>query len=608
MILPLGTGPFAAGAEPPGDVADVGSAALPVRVFVVSPATKTLGVRVSVVASGILSGSSAFSDGGTSSASWTVQVEIGGSDVSSSIVGDVVIEAEESAARIADMELCLTPGGSVSPASWVGKPVVIYFSGMSGGVPVGAMLLFSGRVDLPVLGSRSRNIALRCTDNRQDVIAGMTKEDIAALLPVARFSPAVFDSGARSLEYAGDLLSTVPQAIDLSPAGAIRVTQWPAKSTADLSFSDDQVLDQSVSVDIAQRSEVVNLVSVDFGYRLPRIKSEGYGLIYDYLDLNETDFGYWIRDGNNLLQRAAVVAAIEKTGASIVSITWTELPTTAQIIPGTGGATAGAWLPNPLVDTQFCLGFSAVVSFDYSQQIDEAHKITVQNAASISALGAMRYSMSGALEGVYDDTVAIEQSILLYRQEVTKIPPKNVAPVVVGKTNSVDGLLTGDSNRAAANAAMEALIAVASTKIYDSHRRHSVSAAVPCNPVIDVDKTVSINAQGVVAKGKVRRVVHRLSPSGGDAITEFDLAICRAAGVGIAHPEDTITAPDGTTAGITSTLDDAVITWNGLAGQDNIITIEFPGVADAERDRSLVTIESVFAAPLYEDVLEITSV
>lgn len=595
-----------------GSVADsggvpsgVGVATLPVRVNIGAPGVAALPVRISVVLTDILSGVETATDGGDVAAVWGILVEVGGVDVSTSVIGEVIVEAEESAARVADFSLHQPPGTVFLPASWSGRAVRIYLNDMSSGAPASQMLIFSGVVDLPHVAPRSGQISLRCTDNRQGVISALDNAAVASLLAGSRYSPAIFSAGATALQHANDRLSTIPSALDLSPSGALRVTPWAAKTLADLSFSEYQVLDESVSVDVAERGSLVNKVAVEFGYRLPRIKAEGYLVSYNFLALNHTSFVYWIRDGNLLLQRAAVKAAISAAGGSLVSVTWIPLPTTARIIPGTGGAPAGAWLPNPPVDVLYCLGFSAVVSFDYAQQIDETHQITVYNPVSVATVGVVSSSMSGALEGVYDDPVAVEQNILLYRQEVTTIPPKNLAAVEVGLTNSVNGTLTADSDRSAANAAMETMIAIASTKIHASHRQHSVGAAVPANPVLDVDKTVAIDAQGVTAKGKVRRVVHRLNQLSGSAISEFDLAICSVAGVGITHAEDAIAAPAGTSDGTTNTLAAPVVTWNGLAGQDSVITIEFPGVEDAERARRATVIDSECRAAIPEDLLEV---
>jgi hypothetical protein len=544
-------------------------------------------------------------DGGTVAAVWGVQVLVGAVDVTADIIGELTVEAEEGAARIADLVLQPGTGTTVDVPSWTGKPVVISFVNMSTGSPTGAVVLFSGIVDLPTVDLRTRCLNLRCTDDLQGVLAGLSRSAVDTLVG-GRWSPAVFDAASSAYTYAQDLLSTVPACLDLDLARNPRLTPWAAKATADLSFTADQVLDGSLVPQFAERVGLINQVDLSFGYRFPRQKAEGYQVNYDYLALNATSFVYWVRDGNPFLSREAVRSAIQAAGGSIVSETWTALPTTGQVIPGTGGSPAGFWIPNPSTDPQFCLAFSIVAAFDYGQEIEETYSITINNPASIAEIGVVRESMSGALQGQYADPVAVETNVLLYKNKISAIPPKDLAAVVVGLTNSADVTLTADSDRSAAEAAIEVLVDVAKVRIFSASRRSSVAGSLPLNPALDVDKTVAINADGVLAKGKVRRVVHRMAPDSGRAVSDFELAICSVAGVGISHPDDATAAPAGSSAGTTSTLSAPTVTWNGLAGQDQVITIAFPGVADAERNKSNVAISQTFRAEITEDVFTIT--
>lgn len=588
------------------EVNGYGGADLPLHVKV-GPTGKAIPavLRVDVLNGLVLSGAVTAADAGSVAAAWCVVVEIDGADVSADVVGEVTVEAEESASRVADFALALPVGVPVYPTTWVGKIVRISFADFSSGAAANAILLFTGRVDVPSVQPLDALIRLRCTDDRQGVIAALSAAQVASLLPGSRWSPAVFDKGASPWVQAGDRLSTIPAALDLAPGGFPRLADWAAKTVADFTFTDGMVLDESVAVDLAERSRLTNSVDVTFGYRFPRMKAEGWLVGFNPLAQAHTSFKYWIRDGNLVLQRAAVEAALRQAGATIVSITWIALPTTAQVIPGTGGSPAGVWLPNPGVDVLYCLGFAAVVAFDYGQQIEEKHTITVACPLSVAAVGTIRETMSGAMEGVYDDIRAAEQNILLYRSSITTIPPGDMAPIAVGLTNSADVTLSSDSDRAAASAAMEVLVAIARVKIHAAHRATSVRAAIPCLPVLDLPHTVSIAAQGVTAKGKIRRLVHRLDVDAGSAISEFELAICSAAGVGITHADDPINAPAGTTP-TQSALPAPTVTWNGLNGQDGVITIDFAAVAPAERDLAATTIKSSHDAPIYEDLLEIT--
>lgn len=533
-------------------------------------------------------------------------VIIDGSLVVNRVVGEIAVEAEEGAARIADITLRLLPGADVDVPSWTGKSVIVRHVDLTPGSPYRyvARDLFTGVVDLPSVDIGRRLLNLRCTDDLRGRLGALTKAEADTLIG-GKWSDAVFSPAASRYIYAQDRLSTVPASVDISPVGDLRLTNWAAKVTPDITLTDDNILDDSLSTSLVERSSLTNRVDLTFNYRFPRQKAEGYEVDYDYLALHSTNFGYWVRDNGSFLQRAAVLAAVGKAGGSIVSETWIPLPTTGQIIPGTGGSPAGVWLPSP-TDVNLCLGFSLVVAFDYGQDIDEVYTITVHNPASITAIGTVRETMSGALQGEYGDPVAAETSVLLYKNKISSIPPRNLAAIVVGLTNSANVTLTPETNRAAAEAAMEVLIDVAKTRIFSAARRNRVGASVPVNPDLDVIKTIEIDTARLNAVGKVARVVHRLDPASGRAVSDIELAICSVSGVGVTHPEDETIAPDGSSDGTTNTLSAPTVTWNGLSEEDQIITVEFPGVDAVEREKASVAIAQTYRAPLVEDVFTIT--
>ena len=92
------------------------------------------------------------------------------------------------------------------------------------------------------------------------------------------------------------------------------------------------------------------------------------------------------------------------------------------------------------------------------------------------------------------------------------------------------------------------------------------------------------------------------------AVILFGLTVYAAGVVLFILPLDMIAAPAGTSDGTTSTLAAPVVTWNGLFGEDNQLTISFPGVADAERDKAQAVIDSVFRVRVEEDVFEVMTV
>jgi len=153
---------------------------------------------------------------------------------------------------------------------------------------------------------------------------------------------------------------------------------------------------------------------------------------------------------------------------------------------------------------------------------------------------------------------------------------------------------------------METLIAAAKVRIWASHRRNTVSASVALNPAIDLDQTIDISVTGLHARGKCSRVAHILSPDSGSATSEFSIAICSVAGVSISHAETPTTAPAGSSPATTALAGYAVADFNYLVSDDHIITVTFPGVEAAERNKAIVALSSSYSAPLTEDILSIT--
>jgi hypothetical protein len=523
---------------------------------------------------------------------WTTIVTIAGVDVTESIFGNIVIDAEEGSARIADLTI-VPASTSFTVAAWVGKAITIDIAAMHTGSPTSVERLFSGIIDTPVLDFTGRRIGLRCTDDLQGVVEAMDAAAIEAAIPAGYYSPAIFDPAARGWSRAQDRLSTVPASLDLTPAGALRLTAWQPKTVADIAFTAAHLLDGSLAVSIAGAHQLTNSVAIDFGYRFPRVKAETYAVGYDYVNAGTiSDFSAAL---SWFLQRAAVESAIKSAGAKIVAISYTPLPS----------STIGSWTPGPY-DVELCMGFTATVTFDYGQTIEERFTLTVSAPNSIAAVGTRRDRLSGALEGVYPPIVAAETSMLLYGNAISSIPPQDTAAGVIGQTTAAEVTLTPDSNRAAADAAMETLIAVAKTKIWASHRHNTVSGSVALNPSIDVDKTISVAAPGLSAKGKCRSLTHRLSPDTGEAITEFSLAICSVAGTGVSHAETPTDAPAGSTPAATTLADAPIVDFNYLAAEDHVLTISFPGVAEAERNLSVIAISASYLAPLVEDVFTVT--
>lgn len=573
----------------------LGKASLPIHVRIGQVGAASIGLEVAIVPAAILSGVASVCIGVGEAAIWAPIVRLDGVDITDQTIGEIRVDAEEGAARVADVTIKPETGATLQLMGWTGRALTIDVADNRIGTPRWPMRLFTGIVDTPSLDLESGVIALTATDDLQGRCDGMSAEALAAVIG-GYYSPVVFDAAAKGWSIAQDRLSTVPASLDISPLGALRLTPWAPKSTPDLTLS-DLIGNGSLSVDLADRRSLTNEVNVTFAYRFPRIKAEGHGVSFDAVTM--TTFAQYILDGNAFMQRAQVEAAISSAGGTLMDIDYTPLPD--ELIPvGSGFFTPSA------ADADLCMGFAATVSFDYVATIEEQHEIRVYAQKSIDAVGLRRESMSGALQGEYPDIVATETALKLYKDDLTSIPPADMATVVLGKTTSTEATLTPETDRAAANVAMETLIAIAKARIWASHRGNGVSATVPLIPALDVDKTVAISHNGVDVQGKVRRVVHRLSLDDGMAVTDFSVAVCSVSGVGIVHDEDATTAPGSTEAVATDIDLSPTVVFNGGPSEDLAITITFPAVEEAERNGSAVVLPSSYAAKLVEDVFTVT--
>lgn len=535
---------------------------------------------------------SATSGNATSAGVWAAYVTIDGVDQTARVVGEIRIDAEEGAARIADLTLRPAAGTAVTVAAWVGKSVAIEIGDVATGQPVNIRRLFGGLIDTPTLDLVQRTIHLRCTDNLQNVIEALNNAEIDALTPNGWHSPVIFDPASSGWVRLQDRLSTIPYACELNVDGTPRVTAWTPKIGTDMSFTPAHLLDGSVSVSLAPRHQLVNEIAISFAYRFPRVKAECYPLTYAYVA--ETNIAAHAQNLNWWLGREVVVSAIEAAGGTIEAITYTPLP----------NQTIGSWTPGP-DDFKLCMGFSAQVSFDYAQTIEERHAITVYAPNAQAAVGVLRSTLQGALEGGYPPLQTAEHSALLFKNSISGIPPLDAASPVVGYTTSSDVSLTPDTNRAAANMAMQTLIQIAKCKVWGTHRRNYVRAAVPLNPFLDLDRTIEVSAGVVHARGKCHAVSHRLNPATGEAVSEFTLAICTAAGVGVTHNDTPTTAPTGSSPASTLLSGMPSANFAFLPGEDHRLTVTFPGVEAAERAKAVIPIVTSYDAMITEDLLEI---
>lgn len=548
-------------------------------------------------------------EAGALGVNWRPVVTLGGVDVSASVSGEIRVEAAEASARVAEFTLLLAPGASLNLPAYVGVAVTIdYATRGSAGEALSPVRLFTGVVDLPEFDRASRSVRFVCTDDLPGACATTT---FAALdtLTGGVWSPVLFDETLDGWQYARDLMSTVPSALDLSPAGALRVTPWAPAGVADMVFSESEVLDGSLRVQLANRSAVRNQIDVEFSFRFPRLRARDLLTAFNAYDEAVDNVEFPVIDGLagflSLLPWFATRAAVEEAAASVggrvEAMVFDPPPASGVYFFASGDPFIFAI--NEDVRADLCLGWTGTIRRHFGQVVDEVYAIRVHNAASVAALGVIPEERSAALEVEFD----------IDAWEAAANAPAGttvVDPVLsgAGPEIALDYFPSTDSNRAAADAAIVALVREASTRIHATHRESSVAFASVLDPTLDTTKTIEVNAQGVHARGKCRAVAFVMNLDTGEALSETEVAVCSLQGVGYSHPADPATPPAASTPpapGVGAIFDaTSSFEWR-VAALSHPVTITSPAVEAEARDNLEVPVSQTYAAGFPEDVFEV---
>jgi hypothetical protein len=511
----------------------------------------TFGLPVSVVANKL-----------GQTAAWRPVVMLGGVDVSSRLTGQIRVEAEEGAARIAEFTLVPLPG-AVLPTTWVGAAVTIDYAGQNAaGAALYPVRRFTGVVDVPDYDPIQKTTLFHCTDDLQGTLAASTRASLAGLIG-GYWSEAALGVPNSNLDYANLRLSTVPGSLDMSPWRAPRLTLWAAKATPDFVLGAADLDDNSLKVALAYRGLLRNQVQISFGYRFQVARLRVMQLYWEWTPSRP----YYNQITAPVAQ--TIIDAVNATGWGIVS----SLFAIGTVIATRNGVVnATIYSDSSAVDLTTARPSNATLRINkkYSQTITEQYGITVSAPLSVAALRANTSQRSATLEAPWDATDWEKTPILIngYSQDSASgygygiislglslvvqdtgpmPPPLPVPPALIVGTAVGETIQTmtqpGVNDRAASDAAIAALIAAAQVDILGSHRGNEVRGTLLLSPTLDLVHTLYVSAGGITAQGKVRRLIDRMDMDSGNASTEFTLAISSANATGIQPPTSTPLAP-----------------------------------------------------------------
>jgi hypothetical protein len=421
------------------------------------------------------------------------------------LTGEVSVSIDEGQARIAIFTLDPLPG-PIDPYAWIGQPVVISYSPRINGDAFDEpyVVIFTGVVHTPDYDIDAGTTKFTCTDNLQESFETVSRAQADQLIPVGVWSDKIFRSTRDNWDYAQQKMSTYPGSLDKSPAGALRVTDWAAKSVADYTYTAANIDSGTLKIDqLAERRSIVNSVKIIYTsvFQALRQREETITWSAD----NVTPWSVYLSNPYTLPERQAIEAALKD---------WTLKSITYEDLPDSGTYGGIIWVLSDY-SKSLCQGFTATVAARWRQDIVAEYTITVGNAASQAQHGLLQidqaYNVSHKTKGRNDDFLKFD---------AYKTPEGNQIYGAVGGAGEWLQSTQGDDGLPQLVA-----VSVAKTKILASHRQNRISFECALNPGLDVDKTVAIDHPKLTAKGKVYAVEHKINVLDGFAITRCTVAV-----------------------------------------------------------------------------------
>ena len=495
-------------------VSGFGQVRAPMAIAVRAAARVSVGLRVTVQ-------DSTWSD----RSRWRLAAEIGGQDVSALLTGTATVEAEEGAARIAELSLlpdALTVLGP--PDTWPGKPVlldVVFVD--AAGTQRRRERLFTGVVDTPAYDPRTRTCSVRCTDEFQQRIERLDRAGIAAILPGSYWSDRVFDAGAEPWAHFEDRLSTLAASYDLDRFGAGRLAPWDvAGTTPHWSWGPSQVLDRSVRIVLAHRRSITTTVrlTVEYRYRRRRQRERRYVWKHPWTLCD------YLKKGSTLPDKDTIRSAAAGTGWALKG------EPSYDLLPPSGwircfGAGLRAWILREDLRQKLAVGATFELATRFVQTVTERYRIEVRAPEAVSRYGEQLVEETWGMEEPAGDE---------WRFEAGYEPP----PAGAVRDGNGDWI-ADDYDDPARVDAIETLIARARRKILASLRATRVYGEVPIEPGVERHHVARIQALGIDATGKVARVQHTLDIDAGRATTGVEVALFVADPAGVT--DDLVSAP-----------------------------------------------------------------
>lgn len=473
---------------------------------------------------------------------WTAYVIVDDA-ILTDIVGGISVSAGENESRLATFQ-ARPVAGTLNWSDVIAKTVAIDYRDNTGQF----RRLFTGIIDEVQYDATSNLLQYECTSNRKDDLAALTRSQLDARITGARWSKYIFDEESEGLEYASELLSTIPASYEEDAYGQYRLAQWEAKATPDLTLTESDIIDGSLVPTFVSRDRILNQVNLEFGYRFSRLRHRERVYTWNLLQKTSGADGYnnwaeFLQNPTILLPRDAVDTAIHNTSWVVKgTIAYTDLPP-AGYYSGIG------WTPKQTTITYDEKGrqirtvtdisavYTTTADFTlakrFAQPITEEYQLTITAPQSTGQYGVVDTDVRRGMTAEYD--VSEWEGFTAYTAPTGTLSSNGDYIIDQDGTDIKGGRDEFDN-------AVETAIAIAYHDIKDSHRQNYVDFTILLDSSIELHQTIYVNTTRVQAKGKVVNIEHELQIDDDEpsALTTVRLAISKAQG---SQTETTIASP-----------------------------------------------------------------
>lgn len=457
-----------------------------------------------------------------SAAAWTVTATLDDVDITAKLAESIEIRAEENTSTLATFVM-IPAAGTVNPDDYERKSVSISFVGLdAAGATLYTQRRYTGVTTRAVYDPDGGLLTIEATTDLQGQLENISRDQIDTLIADGQWSKHVFDDAATGWQYALDRLSTTPAALWCNPAGQVVVTDWAAKATADVEFTDAGRFAGTLALERNTRRDIISRNQLNIDFRFVRLRHRQ--MLVNFV--HSIGFCGYLDGEATVPQRAMIQAAADSNAWTRLSeIDFTPLPDVGTYCGGKNWTGGGE---------DFCLGAIWTAARRWAQTITEAYALTVFAPDIEAAIGVQAVSEDYGLEAIYD---AGDYE----RIDAFDGPPSGATFVAATQDYQLDADETEAHGRTELEAAQTCAIAKARVEILGRARGNRVRVGAVYDPMITLASTVRVNTPDFVAKGKVFAYTERFNLNTGEPSLDLTLALSRHGGSGTAS-DDSIAA------------------------------------------------------------------